>query len=244
MSIQLRKNRHKVPNYVLNAKWDCIEKCNSRVVTINRIYEKVYGRKSIPEGEQYWSMCGAHFNSKEILQGEYGHLTHTGVIKPHQYYGVDIVPSIIEGNKLIYPNTNWILGDFRESMSIECIKNTFYPAIVNYDGVLMSEFGMNSLKPIMQLLDNNVSKKVMVLSNFILSNPYMNLEKYRSSASETLEHLAKIYLLPDHWHIIPQAYIYSSPSRGAITDMGIIIFVKEEHDITNIKYTQNRKIGI
>lgn len=235
-----------LPNYVLNAQWDCIEKVHSRIITIIDLYKKLYNRDSIPDDEQFWSMCGAHFNPISNLEGEFGHLIKSNLIKPNQYFGIDKELSVIEGNKKVYPNTTWINDDFYRALNRALIYNTFNPAIINYDGVMQPKYGMQYLKSILMMLDYNVSKELLLVSNFILTNPrnFYSINKNKYTIADALDCLKKIYLLPDHWDIFPQAYTYTSPSRKAKAEMGIIVFIKKEHDINDIKYTTNRKIGM
>ncbi len=237
---------NKIPSYVNNAKWDCIEKKHSRIITIIDLYKSIFKQKSIPKNSQYWSMCGAHFNKNGPITGEFGHLYKSKLINQSQYNGVDREKSIIKTNKKIYPNVNWIHGDFYDTIESMVIKDDFNPSIINYDGVMQSKYGMLYLKKILTLIDNNVSNKLMLISNFVLTNPYTskcssNINKF--TVNETIDLLISNYLLPDHWNIYPQCYTYISKSRNSCCTMGIIIFIKKKHDINDIKFTKNRVIN-
>lgn len=234
--------KHSVPGYVHNCQWDSIQKVQSRIITIIELYRYIFKRKSIPPTKQYWSMCGAHFNKHGPLNGEFGHMTESGLIQPHQFHGIDRELSIIGTNKQLFPKTKWYCGDFLEVMEKKLIRGKFHPRIINYDGVMQPKFGTQYLKLIMKFIDHNIKDKLLLVTNFILTNPYTHSDDYAFTISDTLKQLSSIYWLPDHWVIVPQAYTYEGSSLNNRTEMGMIMFVKEEHNINNITYTPNRRI--
>jgi len=227
-----------LPNYIYNSPWDIKEKKISRFITIVNPYRMIFERDSIPEDGQYWSMCGAHSKNNKPIKGEFGYITEKGLIRPDQYFGVDREEIIINENRNFYPNVNWINGDFIEELEKVVINNPKI-SIINYDGVMQPKNSTQYLKKIMTLVDYNVECELMLISNFILVNPYSKSEKLKYSISDVLTELKKLYWIPDHWHLYPESYQYSHSQAV----MGIIIFVKEKHDIKNIKYSLNRKIG-
>jgi hypothetical protein len=79
----------------------------------------------------------------------------------------------------------------------------------------------------------------MLISNFILHNPYTTSEKLKFSIHETLDKLGESYWFPDHWNLYHESYEYSHSQAK----MGLMIFIKEPHDINNIRYTPNRRLG-
>ncbi len=234
--------RNKVPGYVLAGPWDCDEKKSARSLTIIDIYKHFF-HKNIPKDKQYWTMCGAHFgiNGTPIL-GECGHLLDEGLIDKDQFYGVDREESIIDMNKTLFPAIKWIHGDFVDTIENNILLNSFNPAIINYDGVMQPKYGTKYLKRLLKLLDYNYEEEVLLISNFVLKNPYRSANILTYSIDETVEELSKIYWVPDHWTIIPKGYVYSGFSRNSNSIMGVIMFIKDKHNINNITITPNRKI--
>lgn len=237
--------KRKKPNYVENSQWDCIENVYAREKTIIELYRLLFQRDSIPKDRQYWTMCGAYFNFKQnrIVKGELVQLLKAGFIKPEQFYGVDREQIIIDKNRELFPEIKWIHGDFEKSMLSYSISGNFNPAIINYDGVMQPVYGMRYLKKIMKLLDWNFSNDVLLIASFVLKNPYRKSDKLTFSIPDTLEELSKIYFFPDHWLLIPNAYCFTGHSRKAKAEMGVLMFLKEKHDINNMHITPNRKIG-
>lgn len=238
----------RLPNYVTHAQWDCIEKIRSREIAIIDLYRHVFGEQSIPGDCQYWSMCGAHFNGvgneRRQLKGELGHLCESKLIHHKQYIGVDKEKLIIDENRNMLPDMNWIKGDFLDTMERAIYEHKFNPAIINYDGVMQPKYGTQYLKKILKMVDYNVSRELMLVANFVLLNPYSDPKKvYQFSIMDTIESLASIYWIPDHWDVFPRAYQYTSPSRNGNSVMGIIVFVKHEHNPKKIKWTDNRITG-
>lgn len=231
---------HSSPSkYIENASWDNKEKQDARSTTIVELYRCVFEQESIPEDGQYWSMCGAHFNRSGPLKGELGQLVECGLIRPGQYFGVDREKSIIENNKKFFPGINWIHSDFLTAMKKAAIRKTFNPSIVNYDGVMQPKFGSQYLKKIFRLLDYHITTEVLLICNFVLSNPYTNSKQQIYSIDEIGNQLKKLYWFPDHWHLCPKAYEY----KNSEAKMGVVMFGKERHDIKNITYTPNRKMA-
>jgi len=229
---------NQLPNYIRAGPWDSIGKKNARELTIINTYRHFFN-KQIPSDKQYWSMCGAHFdvNGKPLL-GELGFLLKRGLISKDQYFGVDREASIINKNRELFPDINWIEGDFLDSMETHLYNENFNPAIINYDGIMQPKFGSRYLKQILKFVDYNISNKLLLLSTFILTNPYSGAEKLTFTIQDAMKEIASIYWIPDHWTVIPQAYVYS----GMTSKVGVIIFIKDKHDLNNITFTKNRKI--
>lgn len=232
-----------IPNYIRAGPWDCIEKKFARSLTIINVYRQLF-EKQIPEDKQYWSMCGAHFDKNRLpILGELGHLLENELIEKHQFFGVDRESSIIESNRKLFPEVNWIHGDFKDTMESYLLDGRFNPAIINYDGVMQPRFGVRYLKKIMKLLDCNFTDEVLLVSNFVLMNPYSRSDSLRFTIHYTLNELSSVYWIPDHWRILSKAYVYSGVSRRDNAQMGVIMFVKSKHNIKHITFTKDRKIG-
>jgi len=219
-------------SYIKNAQWDSKTKRKSRFHNVIKLYETAFGVKSIPEGKQYWSMCGAHFNDDGPLKGEFGQLLEYGLIHKDQYFGVDIEEEIIEKNQELYPDTNWINNDFLESMMESKRKGEFNPSLINYDGIMQPEFGSQYFRNILSFIDYNVSNELLLIASFVLENPYSNSKRRSYTIDDVAHNITKRYLIPKHWVASPIAYIY----QNLRTKMGVIAFAKYEHDPTHILY--------
>lgn len=235
--------RNKSPSYVYASPWDCETKKFARFMTIIDIYKRIFNTQ-IPKDKQYWTMCGAHFDKEGLpLLGELGQILDKKLITPNQFYGVDREESIIEKNSKLFPDTNWIHGDFVETLESWLLGGKFNPAVINYDGVMQPKRGMRYFKQILKLLDYNYGDEVLLISNFILRNPYRTSDVLTFSIDDTIKELSELYFFPDHWSVFPKAYVYDGYSSKSNSQMGVIIFVKTKHDINNIQITPNRRIG-
>lgn len=229
---------HPYSNYVQNAKWDDSKKIESRKQAIVDQYHQFFG-KQVPEGKQYWTMCGAYFDEQNNrLHGELGQLVNEGLITPDQFHGVDCEAIIIATNQQLYPDVDWHLGDFKDVMSQYAIKGKFNPAIINYDGVMQPEFGAKYLKSIMKLIDNNVKDGLLLVANFILRNPYRGSVKF--DGSDVIDELKGIYLFPDHWQLLPRFYAYNGTGDRSRTHMGTFVFIKSKHEA--IAYSKGKRL--
>lgn len=226
-------------NYVVDAVWDDPKKIASRKEAIILTYNEFFKRSSIQPNKQYWTMCGAYFDSKGTqLHGELGQLIESNLITPDQFHGVDREKSIIQKNQKLFPNIKWFHGDFKEIMGEFSIQNKFNPAIINYDGVMQPKFGSQYLKSILKFIDNNVHDQLLLITNFVLRSPYR--KQIQFNPIDVINQLLKIYWFPDHWYIKPQAYTYEGSGKRSQSEMGMIIFVKNKHD--QIQYTKNKRL--
>ncbi len=227
-------------NYIINSPWDSVNKQSARWITIINLYKELFQRAHIPENQQYWSLCGAHTKENKPIKGELGHLLEYKLIQKNQYYGIDREHIIIKNNKKYFPDINWVHGDFVETIENAISNGSFNPAIVNYDGVMQPDNSTQYLKKIMTLIDHNIDNELMLISNFVLWNPYRSLITLRYDVSSVLQKLKNIYWIPNHWSLYPETYLYTNSQAK----MGVFIFIKKEHEINNIQYTQNRVIGL
>ena len=228
--------RNLTPNYVNNCRWDSVGKIDSRTIGIIQLYREIFEEESIPRKNQYWTMCGAHFNRSGPIRGELGHLTDDKLIVSQQYFGVDREKEIIISNAKIHPNVRWLCGDFLDCMERYKTANKFNPRIINYDGVMQPRHGTMYLRKIMKFIDYNVPSEILLVANFVLVNPYTRNQKYRFTINQTIQMLKKIYIAPKHWTVIPQAYVYPGTNTNNYTEMGMIMFYKDNHDIENIEW--------
>jgi hypothetical protein len=143
-------------------------------------------------------------------------------------------------NKKLWPKANWICGDFLSTMEFAVIENKFRPAIINYDGVMQPINSSQYLKKILHLIDYNVPDKLILIANYILTNPYTcNSDRFKFKTLDILNELNKIYIMPSHWSINSEAFTYKH-SRAV---MGILVFIKQKHDPTKITIQKNYHIG-
>ena len=229
---------HTQPNYVHNATWDAGPKVESREITIIEFFRFFYELVSIPF--QYWTMAGSHTRRGEQIMGEADQLLKKKLILPYQYYGVDREEEIIKCNREVHPELNWIHDDFYEAIRKAILAGTFNPSIINYDGVIQPKYSSQYLKRLLTLLDYNISNEVMLVTNFVLTNPYSRSKKLNFNIEDAIEELNKMYAIPDHWHVYKKSYRYTQSQA----DMGVLIFLKESHNIHKFTFTRNREIGV
>ena len=222
-------------NYIKHAVWDVEEKRDARLHSIIKPYQKFWHRSSIPIDRQYWTMCGARYNEETgKLKGELGHMLEHDLIHPNQFYGVDCEDEIIEKNKFYYPHINWIHGDFIDIMQKHIKENNFNPAIINYDGVMMSRLSSEYLKKLFILIDKHVPKSLLLICSFVVSNPYN--PRLRDNPQDPLRHLNREYWIADHWFPIPEMI----PYKHSTSNMLMMMWIKRDHDVDNIKVTSGR----
>ena len=226
--------------YVNFAKWDATEKFSARFLVLIKMFKETFEVESLPEDGQIWTLCGSQFRQSEEIFGELAHLLSENMIQQHQYFGIDRELSIIEQNKKIWPNANWIHGDFLKVLENVVMGGNFNPSIINYDGVMQPINSSGYLKKILNLIDWNVSGELMLVANYVLTNPYLgNSKKLRFTVHDMLEELKKVYDMPDHWTVYPESFAY----KHSRANMGIIVLIKQKHDIKKINIIPNYEVG-
>lgn len=119
--------------------------------------------KKFPEDGQYWTLCAECYNDGPIEDSEF-HQSTNSLIKPHQFYGVDIDENVISNNKRLNKG-NFFCGDFYQVISS---RQDFNPTIVNFDCLRTFAVEKNNIKKIFILL--NEYENVLFNFNVLLEN--------------------------------------------------------------------------
>lgn len=230
---------HSFTNYINNALWDDPKKIQSRNDVIILNYHN-YFNSSLPSNKQYWTMGGSYYDkNNNPIHGELGQLLDNNIITKEQFYPVDKEPIIISKNKSIYPDVNWINGDFLDTMISYKINNNFNPGIINYDGVMQKSFGTRYLKKILTFIDHNHKDELLLIANFCLNNPYKKSYEI-DTALDVFNELKSKYRFPVHWSVKREYYQYNGSGERSNTIMGMFVFVKDRH--CDIIYDDNIRL--
>jgi hypothetical protein len=204
----------------------CPKKLEARYQTIIKTYRDHYGKQSIPKNSQYWSICGRCSYEMNKLEDncEPDQLIKAKLIKPNQFFGVEINPEIYEFNKS-NKGMNWFLGDFYEQMVEYSNYNIFSPAIVNIDMLLMPKCGVEYFARIMSFLSSIKTKNIMVVANFIIKTRQHVAHKEDIVKRLEREPLFQNSMSINKWRIYNQFYWYNGTGKTR-TKMGSIILFK------------------
>jgi hypothetical protein len=226
--------------YIDEARWDAPEKFSARFKALIERYRETFNVSSIPENGQIWTLGGSQFRHGMEIFGELAHLLMEVLIRIDQYFCVEREQEIIDKNKLLWPDANWICGDFLKVMENAVMDGNFNPSIINYDGVMQPVNSSSYLKKILDLIDYNVSGELMLVANYVLTNPYSGHSiKLSFTVHDILDELKNVYDMPDHWSIYPESFSY----KHSRANMGIIVFIKQKHDIKHINIIPNYEVG-
>ena len=237
-------------NYITAPDWDnSPRKIEARKSVIIDPFKSKFGERLSPN-KQYWTLCGANYKdvdgSMEKMEGELGQVVQSGIVAPNQFIGVDREAVIIRNNKCIFPNIQWIEGDFADAMMDAVESKKFAPGIVNYDGVQGVKFGVPYFVRILQVLDSYVGDPVLLAANFVLRSPYMprgRLSDHSDPGYDVIEQMQKLYAFPDHWSVQNSYFRYQGgASTRATTIMGYFTFFKEKHNTEEYYSTPGRVI--
>ena len=209
----------------------CPKKLEARYQTIIKAYREHYRENSIPRHTQYWSICGKCSDTLGTMDNncEPDQLVKAGLIKPNQFYGVEISPEIYQLNKACSKDMNWFLGDFYEQIVEYSNHHKFNPAIVNVDMLLMPKCGVEYLSKIMHFL-TAFRGNVMLVGNFI-----MKTRQHVSVAKDIIRGLEREPCFQDamnrgKWKVHKDIYLYSGTGKTR-TKMGTIILYKAKRAV-------------
>jgi len=204
----------------------CPKKLEARQQTIINVHRKLFGN-SIPKDKQYWSICGrcSYENGKLVNLCEPDQLIKAKLIRPQQFYGVEIEPTIYQFNKNSNRDINWLLGDFYDTMVEYSNHNKFNPAIINCDMLLMPKCGVEYLSRILHFITSLKIKNVMIVCNMI-----MKTRQHVAKAEDIISGLEKescfqASMNECDWKIYNQFYWYNGTGKTR-TKMGTIILFK------------------
>lgn len=211
----------------------CPKKEKAREETILSTYGSLFSDR-LPDDKQYWTMCSTHTNDDGSFSvgSELGQVMGAGLITPDQFYGVDVVDSIIDANKNAMPSANWIYDDFVSAMREEAFKGTFNPGIINADFISMHKKASRTVADIIELVTYADVHDVMVVANVMYNNPYANK---RVPEEILVDDMLDIYLKYNHfkrawskggWGVLPDFYCYMGTGTNSKTIMVSMIFFR------------------
>jgi len=203
--------------------WSCPLKVGARKQTTIQLYRALFG-KSVPKDKQYWSMCGqCSIDGTPLEDCELDQIVKTGLIKPHQFYGVEINPEIHNLNTQAWPESNWYCGDFYQAMDNADNKEKFNPAVVNADLITMPETSVNYLVDIFELLSTSATNVIFIV-NFVLRSRYRmaTIEDAIDKLNEN--NIFQSAIRSREWNYLDSYYSYAGSGQRANSNMSSMIF--------------------
>jgi hypothetical protein len=177
-----------IENMDIDWDWACPKKVLSRRYLVD-FWRKWTGLLSIPEGTQYWTMCGKCCSGGKVIPWhEYDHLVHKeALLVPKQWWGVDISrETYLENSSL--GQGSWILGDFRMAMVEAESAGEYRPAFVNADTTFRIRKAVSYMADLMALISRQ-SQEVVLATNIVMYHKlYM---KERTKPGEVAELLGQ-----------------------------------------------------
>jgi len=199
--------------------WVREEKIKAREETIIKIYSVLFDQQSLPLDKQYWTLCSKCINDGKIIENtEPYQVINSGLIRPHQFHGVEIEIEIHNINKTC-SDLNFYHGDLLSVLRQEAHKPDFNPAIVNADffGTPITE--AKKFLDILYLLRNQ--RDIMVVGNFSLQAKHKKFVPddiiIELNKHSLVKEISKVWKYSQCYEYISSAY-----------KMGTIIFYKRK----------------
>lgn len=205
--------------------WSSPSKILAREQTVIEVYRYLSGRDSIPDGKQYWTMCGQNANEDGTIRSgcEFEHVVSSGLVHPSQFFGVELVPEIHELNCSMKCEASWIHGDLYDVMVERDNIDKLSPAIVNVDHVKMPHSGGSRYVLRVMALLSEIPGPCMVTANLVLR--YRSHKKSYQDYISCLSRDSMSYVLGS-WEVGDMMYVYSGACGR--TEMGTMIFWKDK----------------
>ena len=188
--------------------WGSAYKVSAREISVHNVYRKITGRKSLPEGKQYWTLAGLHSNDNCELP----HSLRCGIIaSPGQFHGVDRELEIVDHNRAIYAEAHWYHGDFCHIIEVA---ERFNPGLINFDMVSMVKGACSHVSRALYILVKRDVSGVVLCANFLLNNPrersdvcYSPTDFWKPFYQNSLGRILRKAM--DHgWRVYPDVYLY------------------------------------
>ena len=200
-------------------------KSQARQDTIIDMYRSLFKKNSIPKSQDYITLCAKQVEGNELENGsELKQLINSKFISIGQFYGVDIDESTIEMNKAV-GGANWVCSDLLSFLIDNMDK--LNPALINIDSVFYDKRKIAELlSDVLLLISENYHGNCMVVSNFVINNPYLcsntGNEKMQDVILREVEEYQRSLLsnrfykdtVKEGWKQYPKHYIYSSTGRA------------------------------
>lgn len=180
----------------LPPSWGTPKKLQARLDSVITPWRELTGLHALPEGHQYWTLCG-NLTSEHLPEQldpgcELRQMQNVGLITSNQFHGVEQQPAVQAANALAvlheYPNPatrpHLYTGDIVRVFDTASKQKDFHPAIVNVDTPASPKFGFNLLAGVLSVL-NCLDYPVMVIWNVVVEDRLKG--KYRNNWSQ-VEH--------------------------------------------------------
>jgi len=190
--------------------WNCIKKQDARDACVIRAFRSLYNLESIPKGHQYWTMPGiCASNGKIIVDSEYHQLIKSKLLKPSQFYSVDLDKKVYVQNCRLNGG-NWIYGDFVDTLYRYYREDHFKPSIINFDATQTPKKISHNFGKILHLLNLMKEKKTLVVVTSMYKNRWHTSEEPFEDLLST--HLA-LSAFNEGWYVSNYYYYKREKSR-------------------------------
>jgi hypothetical protein len=157
-------------------EWSRSAKVQARAETVIESYRQFAGRTRIPDARQYLTLAGRVGDADGSVNTacEALHVTHDalGVCTRNQFIGVDIDGDIVEENRCLLPDFDWILATMATVIRHMVADGRCRPEIINFDHHHMPEAAFADFQTILPWIPEMQEPPRLVVFNFSLTNPY------------------------------------------------------------------------
>lgn len=214
----------------------CPKKHKAREATIIRAWEKLTGLSSIPEGQQFWTLCGPMADHDGGLQPfcELSHLVRSGLLRTDQYHGVEMEEPLHLANVRavagIAPPPHLYHGELGRVMEEALMAGTFAPAIVNLDTICEPVNAARLLGLTLHLL-NRVGGVKMVVLNSIIDAPRRGRRYSLDALADAInDNLFCARQLRWGWRQSQEGWVYNGTGKTSVK-MGTLVFYQPYQEV-------------
>lgn len=211
----------------------CPTKREARQQSVIDTYRTVTGQDRIPEGCQYWTLCGPMANGHGWFYPscELHHVVDGGLVRPEQFYGVEKLLKRAEANqqaaeafaeddrpKLFHGDLITVLGE-------HLLAGQLRPALVNLDTMHYPTAGAQLLAKTLNILGQAPGPTV-VIWNVILKRARFGRHFTWQDVRHALNSIALFRSLRNGWATGSMFFEYDGTGRRKDVVMGTAVFTK------------------
>ena len=206
----------------------CDRKHLAREETVIQAYRKLTGLESLPEDQEYWTLCGPLVDRSGAFSetSDLGHVLSSGLLRrASRAHGVERDPETYERNVQAvaqsFPKNNRPhihQGELLEVLQEASVSNCLHPGLVNLDTLHEPPRAVRLLAEVLNILNYLPGRKMVVLNTIVEQKARGRKSGRNEIEAEILNNpfcLESVY----HWNTFQEGYYYGGTGRKSRTTM-------------------------
>lgn len=206
----------------------CDRKRLAREETVIQAYQQLMGLESLPDDQEYWTLCGPLWGPSEGFDetSDLGHILGSGLLRrASRAHGVERDQETYERNiKVVaqsFPRNNrphLHQGDLLEVLQEASVSNCLHPGLVNLDTLHEPPRAVRLLAEVLNVLNYLPGRKLVVLNAIVEQKARGRKSGRNELEAEILKNPFCLECLKS-WNVFQEGYYYGGTGRKSRTTM-------------------------